>query len=82
MPRFFFPFWCGRIMRSSIAAPLRIAENEHVGRVTAFCSHQRDLCCFQKWFAVLADAAGQVRIPRREFSLGIAQAAFAKGFFD
>jgi hypothetical protein len=61
---------------------LRIAENERIGRVTAFCSHQRDLCCFQKWLAVLTDAATQVRIPIREFLLGVTQGTFARSFFE
>src|SRR5260221_8184784 len=58
-------------------APLGIEKNERVGRVTEFCSHQPDLCCFQKWLAVLTDAASQVRIPKREFSLGLTEGTFA-----
>jgi hypothetical protein len=61
---------------------LGIPKNEHVGWVTAFCSHQRDLSCFQKWLAVLTDPATQVRIPKREFLLGITQATFAKSFVE
>jgi hypothetical protein len=37
---------------------LGIPENECVGRVTAFCSYQRDFCCYQEWLALLADATG------------------------
>jgi hypothetical protein len=71
--------------RDAAIASLRalgIPENEYVGRVTTFCSHQRDLCCFQKWLATLTDPATQVRIPKREFLLGVTQATFAKSFFE
>jgi hypothetical protein len=40
-----------------LRASLRIAENEGVSGVSAFCSPQRDLCCFQKWLTVFTDAA-------------------------
>jgi len=53
--------------------PLRIAENQRVGWVTAFCSHERDLFRSQKWLAILTDAATQVQIPKREFLLGVTQ---------
>src|SRR5260221_7290337 len=68
--------------RIDTIASSRIAENERVGRVIAFCSHQPDLCCFQKWLAVVADPATQVRVPRREFWSGVTQATFAKSFFE
>src|SRR5258707_12112920 len=67
--------------RIDIIASSRIAENERVGRVTAFCSHQPDLYCFQKWLAVLTDAGNQVRIPRRKVLLGIQQGRSAKDYF-
>jgi hypothetical protein len=50
--------------------------------MTAFCGHQSDLGCFQKWLAVLTDAATQVRIPKQEFALGFTQGTSAQGFFD
>jgi hypothetical protein len=61
---------------------LRITENQRVARVTAFGNHQRDLCCFQKRFTLLTDAAAQIRIPKREFSLSVTQGTFGNYLFE